>query len=329
MVDLELRRHGIGASEVGAIFGVHPWLTAFSLRAEKRGEIPRREPDMRVRLGQAFEVGVLSLYSYATGREVDHCGHTMQHPERPWMVYTPDALCRGERRGVDAKVTHWDQRNKWGETADEIPEYIQLQCWYYMAALDYDVWDVAAMVIGEDAPRIYEIPRDREAERAMLERVEEFWVRYIQGSEQLPIDGSDAASAWLQQRFPRHRRPDLREATRPEQLLLEEYVDVRLFEREAKERRARLENQIKLAIADKEGLTWPDGKFTWRRTKDGSATDWEKLAEALLADYVEDPKMRRRAIAEHTQPRPGGRRIRIDCAQLREAPETAEAGGAS
>lgn len=142
--------------------------------------------DIRMVVGKALEPGVLSLYTYVTGRQVTYCDVTSVHPVRPWMAYTPDAICNDERRGVDAKVVFWDQRRKWGEKADEIPERVQLQAYWYMAALNYDVWDVCALV-GEGEPRVYTIERDPEAEKAMLDRTFEWYSRYLLGDEIPPL----------------------------------------------------------------------------------------------------------------------------------------------
>jgi predicted phage-related endonuclease len=308
MIDPEIRRLGIGGSEIGAIFGVDSNRDAFSVWAAKKGGLPPSEPDERMRIGKALEPGVLELYEYVTGRSVKYCDQTSVHPERPWMVYTPDALCIAERRGVDAKVVAWDQRRLWGPTVDDIPERITLQCWWYMAALDYDVWDVAALV-GDGLPRVYEIRRDREGERVMLQRVEEFWRRFIVGDDMPPIGTSTHAGAWLQRAFPRHQSPDLRTATDEEMLLLGRYAAVRVTEKAAKDARAELENRIKLAIGDREGLVWPTGKFTWRKTKDKIVTDWKSMAKGLAQQYLADDEARATLTGIYTRPEEGQRRI--------------------
>ena len=180
-----------------------------------------------------------------------------------------------------------------------------------MAGMDYDMWDVAAL-IGEGSPRVYTLDRDQEAERVMLARVEEWHRRYIIGDERPAIDGSEAASIWLQQAFPTHKRPDLRPATETEIALLDEYALLRQAEKSLEPRRDLLESQIKEAIGEREGITWEHGKFTWRRTKDSKYEDWEPLAIALLHNFVKDDKERARLLAEYERVKPGSRRIRFE-----------------
>jgi len=317
MIDPVIRKRGIGGSDVAAIFGQDEFKDAFSVWATKKGGLAKPDaPNIRMLVGKFLEEGVLNLYRYITKRDIVYCDQTSQHPERPWMVYTPDALCVGERIGVDAKVVAWDQRRQWGETADDIPMRVQLQCWWYMAALDYDRWDVCALM-GEGEPRIYQIHRDREAEAAMLARVEEWYLRFILGDERPPLGGNEDAARWLAQMYPRHKL-DIRMATPEEVALLTDYVQVRVAQKDLQRQRDTMETFLKDAIADHEGLMWDEGKITWRRTKDGSTVDWESLALALLCKYV--PESERGALeTQYTSSKPGTRRMLCSHDDLRSA----------
>jgi predicted phage-related endonuclease len=321
-----LRKIGIGGSEVAALFDADEYRDQFSVWASKKGGLKRGDepPNIRMVVGKALEQGVLELYTYVTGRKIQYCDETFQHPERPYQIYTPDAFCVGERRGVDAKVVFWDQRRKWGLDADQIPMRVQLQAFWYMSALDYDLWDICALV-GEGEPRVYTIHRDREAERVMLARVEEWYQRYLVGNDRPPIGSSEEASRWLQQTYPAHKRPDLRWAVPEEIEILERYVQVRLAQKALSAEQDALETQIKDAIKDREGLQWDEGIFTWRKTKDGVKVDYKSMAIGLL-HAVKDPEARAELLALYTTPKPGTRRIRIDHDALRsQQQETEEA----
>jgi predicted phage-related endonuclease len=306
MINRDLRKASITSTDSGPIFGVDPWRDQFAIWAQKKGQLPEPEPTERMHLGNYLQHGIVGYYGYRTGRITEWCDETRQHPDHPWFVCTPDALVVGERRGVDAKVVAWDQRHKWGADSDSIPESIQLQIWGCMSVLDYERWDVAALIGGE--LRIYEIERDREAERAMLERLEEWHRRYVVGDERPPIGGGENARAWLQQAFPTHRRPDLREATSEEISILNEYAELRRVQHLVEERRDKFENQLKLAVADREGLIWPEGRFTWRKAKDSLITDWQSLALALVTTHIEAQE-RDALVESYTGVKPGSRRI--------------------
>lgn len=327
MIDPQnLHSMAIGGSEVAALFDADEYKDQFGVWAGKKGGLKRSQQPENIRMlvGKCLEEGVLKLYTHITGRRLEYCDVTSQHPERPYMIYTPDALCVDERRGVDAKVVFWDQRRKWGLDADQIPLRVTFQAYWYMAAKDFDLWDICALV-GEGEPRIYTVQRDLEAERVMLARVEEWHSRYILGDERPPIGSSAEAGRWLQQAYPSHKTPDLRQATEEEILTLNHYVQVRLAQKTLNAEQDALEVQIKDAIQDREGLQWEDGIFTWRKTKDKDQTDWKSMALGLLHHHIKDEQARAEVLAQYTELKEGSRRIRIDHDALRSGAAAKEA----
>jgi predicted phage-related endonuclease len=316
MADLDVRKDRIGGSEVAAIFGVHQFLTRFGLYYRKKFPDDAERPGERMVIGKLLERGLTDVYSYVTGRKAEYFDRTVLDPTRRYMVATPDAFCRDDRRGVELKVVQWDQVRRFGEGPAEIPPRIVLQCDWYMAAFDYDVWDVCAY-LGTGAPRIYTLHRDAAVERAMLERVEEWHARYILGDEIPPLDASEESRRWLQEVYPAHKRPDMREAEPGEVKLLNEYVALRVEQKVQKARQVEMETTLKAWIKDREGLEWPDGRFTWRRTKDGLETDWQSMATGLLYG-LPDEAQRAEILARYTHPKPGYRKIRIDHPALRQ-----------
>lgn len=304
-MDSAVRLRGIGGTDIAAILGVDSYRDAYSVWAEKTGRLERAPASPRMRLGKIFERGIVQYYEELTGRATEFLDVTMRHPDRDWMVYTPDAICVHEPRGIDAKFISWDQRHQWGETAYDIPERVQMQCYWYMAAFGYPVWDVAAL-FGNDELQIYTVERDLEIEREMLAAAEDFWQRHILGGEEPVPGGSPETSRYIKERFPRHRL-ELRDATAPEAELLDQYAAVRVEENIIWEKRAGLENRIKLAVGDGEGLAWPRGRFTWKNVKDSTKTDWEKLAGRLLLGYADDEQAALKQ--EFSETKPGVRRI--------------------
>lgn len=323
MIDQRLRRLAIGGSDIAALFNADDFKDEFAVWAEKKGGLEESDapPDMHMLMGKLFEQPILELYSRMTEREVAYRNETIQHPTRPFQVYSPDALVVGQRRGVEMKVVFWDQRAKWGWESDEMPDRVLFQCWWYMSAMDYPQWDVAAL-LGEGLPRIYTVDRlDAVAEKAMLDRAEEWWKRYLVGDGRPPIDGSDESRRWLQKTYPAHKHPDMRDATAQEAEWLEQYVVTRLAQRQLKEQSNLLESLIKDAIKDREGLNWGDFRhaFTWRKTRDTAYTDWKSMAIALLHNFVKDAGQRGALEAQYARAKLGTRRIHINHPMLNRA----------
>ena len=307
---IDPRRLGIGGSEIAALFGCDEYKDAFSVWASKKGGLAPAPPTLRMRVGKALEPAIIGLYGEIIGREVEYHDRTLSDPARPFMVYTPDALVVGEPRGVDAKVVAWDQRRHWGETADDIPRRVLMQCWWYCAGLDYEMWDVAALVAGD--LRIYHVERDRQAEEVMLARAAEFYERYLIGNEVPPITGSAAAREWLKQAFANHKTPDILPAGLEQTGLLDSYAETRLQLKELEKQRATLENRIIQQIGEHEGIQSESARFTWRKTKDREQVDYKSMAIGIAHHYIEDPAARQDVLNSYTEIKPGYRRIYFD-----------------
>jgi predicted phage-related endonuclease len=305
MLDQALRVSGIGGSEIAAVLGIDDWRDPFSIWAQKRGHLTPAPPTPQMLLGKLFEEAIVTRwYAGVTGYRVEWVDKTFVVEGRPWHIYTPDALCPDEARGVDAKLIFWDRSGEWGDETDEIPARVDLQCRWYMAATDYPLWDVAAVINGE--PRIYTVRRDLELEAEILRRAEEFWRRYLIGDEQPPIGISDDSARYLKERYRWHSER-LKTATEEEEALLQEYAQIRAEERQVQEAKTLCENQIKQAIGENSGIQCPGMRFTWKRTRDSHIPDWEVIARTLMRDWEEERQ--KTLIEEYSHLKPGYRRV--------------------
>ena len=84
------RARAVGGSEVAAILGLHPWVSAFELWHVKAGTIAPQGGSFKTRLGQILEDGVATLYAEQTGAVLRRTSGLWAHSERPWQVATPD-----------------------------------------------------------------------------------------------------------------------------------------------------------------------------------------------------------------------------------------------
>ena len=307
----ELSRTGtdIGGSDAPAILGEDPRRDGFSVWLASRGQ-SETEETWRMALGKIFErPAIEELYPRITGRVARHNRERIRsrRPGYEWMYVTPDGFAVEDERGIEMKLVAWDQRHAWSEEAP--PSWVEVQARFCMAALELPRYDVLA-VFGMDTPAVYTLERDLEVEDAMLDLIGAFRARYIVGGEQPPMGGSEAAAEWLKRTFPRHQTK-LRRANDREVALLEQYAQARSYEREAVEERKSIENELKLAVADAEGIEWENGRFTWKNVKDSARTDWEALARGLMREYPEETKLR--LIEEFTSVVPGYRRIFFAC----------------
>lgn len=90
---LEVRKSGIGSSEVPTILGLNPFDTPYQLWLRKTGQIPPVEENAAMKRGHWLEDGVAQYYSEATGLKIikrSAGDWIMRDRERPWMQVSPD-----------------------------------------------------------------------------------------------------------------------------------------------------------------------------------------------------------------------------------------------
>jgi len=173
----EFRLSGIGGSDAGAILRVSPFQEPYTLYLEKIGEL---EPEdisgqPQIRWGHLLEEPVAQAYVEKTGRKVQRDNRSYRHKDHPFMIAHLDRKVVGEKRGLECKTSAFGIG--WGLSGtNEIPPYVYAQVQHYVKVREFDQWDVACLVGGNDL-RIYEIGRDDEFIARLIEAEEEFWDR--------------------------------------------------------------------------------------------------------------------------------------------------------
>src|SRR5262249_27969114 len=90
----EQRRKTIGASEAPALFGLHPFLSAFELGLDKSGTLPLKDisDNEYVQAGVFMEEGIARWAQHRTGWNLVKHGRYMVHPQCAGWSATPDYL---------------------------------------------------------------------------------------------------------------------------------------------------------------------------------------------------------------------------------------------
>lgn len=187
---LKEREYGIGASEVGAILGLSPFETPFSLWLKKTKQVPRDEENVAMKMGHLLEPVVAQLWEEATGQKVIKASAAdiiYVHPERDFMRATPDRIVRGRRKLLEIKTTVS------GVDKDEIHPHWLAQVQYQMYVTGIHDADLAWLVQGRYFDFV-NIPYDEEFANFIAERVTEYWNdNVVGGNEPDPISVEDFA----------------------------------------------------------------------------------------------------------------------------------------
>jgi putative phage-type endonuclease len=303
-LDLERRRLGVTASEIGAVLGLDEYDDAFVVYQRKVGQLdqsPTPEVDLSaMRWGRVQETELLIAYCELTKRRIVRPG-TLAHPERPWQMATPDGLVidlGGEpllknrtkplkvERGVEAKTAGVRMAHLWGDPDDDaqqdrIPTSYFLQCQYGMSVTGAPVWDVPTLIGGNDF-RLYSVAFDAELEEMMLHAARQFVEKHLEPRVPPEPGWTPASSAWVKKRYPSHSSGMIPANSEHRKLARKLYVLEKVSDAVQNELE-RTKNILKLQIAEAEGIDGGDWRVTWRRSKDGTRTNWEGLAQEYEA----------------------------------------------
>jgi predicted phage-related endonuclease len=312
-LDLSVRAEGFGCSELGAALGFDPFRDQHALYVQKMEGL-LVPPTKRMRAGKFFEEATLRAFVELTGIKMEPSfNKTFKHPEfSKYHVFgTPDGL--GDDCGYEGKTAGWDRRGDYGPPDDAVPwlpPHHELQVRGNMEVTGKSRWYLGVW-FGFDQFLIYTFERDRPFGTFIMEQAEQVWQRYFETRERPPIGGNRISTEWLKQRWSTHKRPDIRPATNAEIALLDRYAQVRVEEKKWKKEKDVLENKLKDAVQDREGLSWPHGVFTWRKTKDGTEIRWMDMAIGLRQQHLKTEEDRQNLTEFYTVPKPGHRCVRF------------------
>lgn len=260
------RMHGIGSSEVAAVCGLNPWRSAHDVWMLKRGLADEtNDGNVRTRMGLRVESAIAEEYQLETGAELAHWGTVVG--TEPWMLATPDRSVFGVRRLVEIKNVGWRSAFHWGSDADAIPDYYRPQVEWQMLVCDADETDVAAWLGGSEF-RIYRIKRNRELGDAIANVCRRFWHDNVLGNVPPTVDGSDGARRMLAKLYPTNTKP-MAVATVEANELAERLAATRADLTTIEEKKSYLENKLREAIGDADGVLGPDWKATFKADRNG------------------------------------------------------------
>lgn len=178
-----VRANGIGGSEIGAIVGVSPWESRFSLWWRKKGDIGPQEQNSAMEWGKRLEAPILAKFREDHPDLIEQTPGTYQHAEREWMIANPDAWFKG--CVVDAKFSAYG--DGWGEAGtDRIPPHVDAQLRWYMEILGVDLAHLAVLIGGYDY-REFTIEADPRETEILVAAGEDF-MRSLAENERPDID---------------------------------------------------------------------------------------------------------------------------------------------
>lgn len=248
----EARRHGITASEIATVLGLSRWDSPLSLYFRKRGELDDDEDDYRMALGRELEHYVLRCFTTLTGIDTDPCG-LVASTERPWQLATPDSVCAGHLP-VEAKTAL--SEDNWGPSGtSQVPIAYRAQLLWQCDTLGADRGYLCVIFLRSGEPRWYEIDWDSADVGVMREAGAEF-LRRVTDGDPPAADSLEATRKALKARYP--ASPDVPDVVCGASLERSWRAALKA-DKAAAERKAELENRIRVLMGQSTRLRGPDG----------------------------------------------------------------------
>ncbi|QNB06818.1 endonuclease [Herbaspirillum frisingense] len=300
---LEVRKSGIGGSDVAAAVGLSPYKSQLELWLEKTGrdaQLDKPDPNDTthpVFWGTLLEPIVAAAYTQQTGRKVRKVNAVLQHPTVPFMLANLDREIVGspEVQILECKTAGEFGARLW---LDGVPEYVQLQVQHQLAVTGKHAADVAVLLCGQKL-EVHRVYRDDELISRLIHLEAQFW-QYVTSDTPPPADGSESADRALRCLYPGNAT--VVDFTEDRQLSAA-FADLVLLRVDIKAKEAlaeRLKQTLQQAMGDASVAQLDTGKITYKRSKDSVSIDLDRL----LADHPD-------LAQQYATTKPGSRRFRI------------------
>ena len=167
-----LRKKYIGGSDAAAIVGMNSFSSPFSVWAEKTGQVPEFEGNLRTEVGTYLEEFVAQKFEDETGKSVRRCNLSLVNDTYPWAIANVDRMIVGEDAGLEIKTT--SALNLKAFKGGEYPDNYYAQCVHYLAVTGKAKWYLAVLIGNADF-KIFEIERDEAEIKALMDAEKDFW----------------------------------------------------------------------------------------------------------------------------------------------------------
>ena len=256
---LVFSKNGIGGSDAGAIVGLNPYRSAMNVYLDKISDDIEQESTEAIRCGHDLEQYVAERFCEATGKKVHRSNYMYRSIEYPFMQADVDRLVVGEDAGLECKTCNAYKASAWDDQG--IPESYVMQCYHYMAVTGRKTWYIACLIMGVGF--VYrKLVWDEEIITGLIRAEEEFWNGHVVPHIIPKPDGSESCNTVLGLIYPNAIKDSVAvisgvddELDRREQIIRQ--ID------ELEKEKERIEQEIKLAMADHERVKSDRYRISW------------------------------------------------------------------
>lgn len=289
---LDVRKGGIGSSEIGTILGLNPYESAYKLWRRKRGIDAPKAENYYMKAGHFLEDAVSKFYADATGADIIKASAgdwIIRNNEMPFLQVSPDRTFwragdthNNANKGIlECKTT---QRNI---DPEDLPKYWYVQLMYQLGVAELDHGALAWLTGTGFNFGFKDIEFDPDLYAYIVENVERFWRDNIVGG----IEPACACVDDVLTKFARHTdgksivvKEDIIEA-------LEQLKECKSQIATLEAAKDSIEEAVKVLMGDAEMLVDVHGNTlaTWKTAKDSQKFDtkrFQKEQPELYSQYI-------------------------------------------
>ncbi|WP_327421884.1 YqaJ viral recombinase family protein [Streptomyces sp. NBC_01230] len=282
---LEVRRAGIGGSDVAGILGLGGKYTGPRHVYEEKHGRSTFKGNEAAEIGIEIEAFIAHMFTKRSGVETAEAPGTLVHVDRPWQRVNVDRYTF-ERPGpasglLECKNRSEYQADQWEDGA--VPDAPAIQCHWGMAVGGWDHGFVAALV-GGNKLKWLRLERDEEMVEYLVDYCGKWFQRHVVEGFEPPADGLEATTDLLAKLWSVKAETIAEIDVTKAKELRAKHAELKARDKALAEELRLVENEMRLLTGENE-IAKAGGKPAWTWKGNGTFAS-KKFAEAH-SDLVE------------------------------------------
>lgn len=271
---LELRKPGIGSSDIATIVGQNAYKTPYQLWLEKTGQVENTQPQtFAMTRGHYLEDAVSKFFEDYSGKTIIKVSANEDiyvHPDHEWARVSPDRRfwltdVRNDEQGVlECKTTKMDV------DADNVPPYWFIQNQYQLGVMGQEHGAIAWYNTFRDSFDYVDTKFDPEFFNWLMEEAEKFHVDCVLGGKEPQLTNAEDVLI----KYAKHTPGVEVEADDALMIKIEQLKELKSDIKVKETEQKIIEDEIKIFIGEAESLNYHGNTLaTFKAAKDSARFD--------------------------------------------------------
>ena len=284
------RRKSLGGSDMGAVLGLNPWASPYTVWADKRGLLPDKEDTEAMRVGRDLEPYVAERFAEASGKKPRRMNFILRNNSAPCLHANIDYAIASEKSGLECKTA--SALNTRSFANGNFPANYYAQCITYLCVTEWERWYLAVLIMGREfkvfqmttiqndttpewcESSVYVPPEELQAVKDAAVR---FW-KLVEDNAPPAVDGTDSTSDSIAAIYAQSCGETVQLFGEAESNL-DEFFRLKDTINAAEARMKEIQQEIQLEMQDAESAEAGQYRISWK-TRTNRRIDKKKLKSA-------------------------------------------------